>query len=140
MSDLNVDIKQGNLVDKPEVTEFENGDKVARFSIATSESWQREDGEWDERTSYFDVEVRGQRAETIEGKLDKGNRVIVEGKTRQDRWEDDDGNTRSSVKTVAYRVQKIGYPEKQDPQDIIDETEVDGVEEGDLFEESTEVI
>lgn len=147
MSDYNYDAKQGNLVDDPELIEYDNGGKVARFSIATSDTWQDNNGEWQERVNFFDVETMyDDQAENIAENYKKGNRVLVEGKLRQDRWEDQDGNTRSKVKIKARRVSKSGYPEGRDdaaPEEILDETEVNEVEseeEEDLFEENAEVI
>lgn len=140
MSDVNRTVEQGNLVGDPELTEYDNGDKVARFSIAVSDTWQDNEGEWQDRANFFDVEVRGnEQPERIANNFEKGDRAIVEGKLRQDRWEDDNGNNRSKVKIRAYRVSPDGYPDGQEgsPEEILEKTEVNETEtaneEEDLF-------
>lgn len=135
MSDYNYTAQQGNIVEDPELTEYDNGDKVTRFSIAVSDTWQDEEEEWQERPNFFNVEtIYDDQAERVAENYEKGNRVIISGNLHQDRWEDDDGNKRSRVKIEAKRISRDGYPNSENtPEEIIDETNVDESEEEDLF-------
>lgn len=135
MSDYNYTAQQGNIVEDPELTEYDNGDKVTRFSIAVSDTWQDEEEEWQERPNFFNVEtIYDDQAERVAENYEKGNRVIISGNLHQDRWEDDDGNKRSRVKIEAKRIRRDGYPNSENtPEEIIDETNVDESEEEDLF-------
>lgn len=72
------------------------------FPIAVNESYKK-DGQWQERTDFFDVEMFVKNPEGLEKKLQKGNLIMVIGKIRQDRWEDDKGK-HSKVKIVAQRI------------------------------------
>lgn len=73
------------------------------FPIAVNESFKK-DGQWQERTDYFDVEIFVSNPENLEKKLKKGNQVMVIGKLRQDRWEDKEGGKHSKVKIIARKI------------------------------------
>lgn len=130
-SDLNVDVKQGNITNDPEVKqEFDNGDKIVEFGLANKRSYQDSDGEWQDKTSFFNIKTTGQVAERVLENFEKGDRVIVQGRSQQERWENDNGDNRSRVVTRAYNVNKDGYPEgSDDPEEVMDDVEVDDIED-----------
>lgn len=70
----------GNLGQNPEVRTTESGKKLARFSVATNESYKNASGEWAKDTQWHNLVAWGKTAELVEKKLQKGNEVIVEGK------------------------------------------------------------
>jgi single-strand DNA-binding protein len=93
----------GNLTRDVELKEI--GDThVANFGIAVNRSYKNREGETVEEVDYFDVEVWGRQAEICDEYLSKGRGVLVDGRLKQDRWEDDDGNKRSKVKVVGNIV------------------------------------
>lgn len=84
----------GNLTRDPE--EFAGG-KGVKFSIACNESWFNKDKqEKDEYVNYFDIVVWGKAGEAVLKFCSKGSKVAVDGKLRQERWEND-GQNRSRV-------------------------------------------
>jgi single-strand DNA-binding protein len=87
----------GNLGADPEIRSFENGAKVARFSVATSENYKNREGEWQERTEWHDVVAWRQLADRAEQTLRKGMQVYVEGKLTHRSWEDSNGNKRRTT-------------------------------------------
>ncbi len=79
----------GNLGDDPKVIEFENNNKLARFPIATTESYMKKDSnERVENTEWHNIVVRNRQAEVVQQYLKKGDKVYIEGKLRTRKWED----------------------------------------------------
>ena len=79
----------GNLGRDPEVRTMQSGDKVANFSVATSERWKdRNSGEMQERTEWHRVVIFGRTAEIAEQYLRKGSKVYIEGQLQTRKWED----------------------------------------------------
>ena len=95
----------GNLGKAPEVRRLENGNTVAKFSIATNESWKDKSGEWQTQTEWHDIVVWGKLAEKAET-LDKGATLYVEGKLTHRTWDDKEGSKRKTTEVVAsyFRV------------------------------------
>jgi single-strand DNA-binding protein len=92
----------GNLGKDPEVRALENGAKLARFSIATSESYtDKNTNEKKEITEWHNIVVWRGLADVAENYLKKGMKVYVEGKLRTRSWQDEAGNAKSSTEIVA---------------------------------------
>lgn len=91
----------GNLGKDPEVRSLENGAKVARFSIATSESYKDTSGNWQERTEWHNVIAWRSLAEQSERSFKKGMLVYVEGKLTTRKWQDQEGKDRYTTEVVA---------------------------------------
>lgn len=92
----------GNLGRDPEVRTFNNGNKVANFSVACSESWKdRNTGERKEKTEWVNVAVFTPHIiEEIERRFRKGSTVIVEGKLQARKWQDQSGADRYTTEVV----------------------------------------
>ena len=100
-------IAVGNLGNDPEIRSFPNGDKIANFSIATSESWtDKTSGEKMERTEWHNVAVLNKGlANVCEKYLRKGSKILIEGKLRTRKWTDKAGNDRQSTEIVLQGYQ-----------------------------------
>jgi len=70
----------GNLGQDPEIITMENGAKLAKFSLATTESYKNTKGEKVEDTQWHNVVAWGKTADIVENYLLKGKQVAVEGK------------------------------------------------------------
>lgn len=92
----------GNLGRDPEIRTFNNGNKVANFSVACSESWKdRNTGERKEKTEWVNVAVFTPHIiEEIERRFRKGSTVIVEGKLQTRKWQDQSGADRYTTEVV----------------------------------------
>ncbi|MCL1929820.1 single-stranded DNA-binding protein [Candidatus Saccharibacteria bacterium] len=91
----------GNLTRDPETRSTSGGASVTNFSVAVNESWVDKSGEKQERTSFIECEAWGQRGETIAKYFTKGRQILVEGRLRQDTWEDKDtGKNRSAIRVA----------------------------------------
>ncbi|MFP4373716.1 MAG: single-stranded DNA-binding protein [Spirochaetaceae bacterium] len=106
MADINQVVLVGRLVRDAELRYLSSGTAVMNFSIAVNRRRKQGD-QWVEETSFFDVELFGRQAESIQRFMVKGKQVGVQGELRQDRWEQD-GQTRSKVKVHAINLQLLG--------------------------------
>jgi len=84
----------GNLGNDPEITAFENGNKVARFNIATNESYKNKQGERIENTQWHTVVAWNSLAKIIEDYVKKGQEIALEGKLVQRSYESKSGEKR----------------------------------------------
>jgi single-strand DNA-binding protein len=101
----------GNLGRDPEMRYMADGTAVTSFSVATSRAWNNKDGEKQEETLWFRVNVWGRQAETTNQYLVKGRRVLVEGSLQGDGetggprlWSKQDGTPAASFEIRANDV------------------------------------
>lgn len=94
----------GNLGNTPEVINLESGKKLAKFSIATNESYKNAKGEQIKDTQWHNVVAWGKTADIIEKYLQKGNEVAVEGKLVNRSYDDKEGNKRYITEIVVNEL------------------------------------
>ncbi|HRH11039.1 MAG TPA: single-stranded DNA-binding protein [Bacteroidia bacterium] len=94
----------GNLGAKPEIKTFDGGNKLARFSMATSEEFTTKKGEKVTETQWHSIAVWGKLADMIESQLDKGSYVSVEGKLVHRNYLDKNGVKKYITEVVASDV------------------------------------
>ncbi len=82
----------GNLGMDPEVKEVSNGNKMARFSLATSETYNNKKGEKVTDTQWHNLIIWGKLADIAEKYLKKGKQIAVEGKLETNSYDDKEGN------------------------------------------------
>lgn len=99
---VNKVILVGNLGQDPEIRSFQSGDRVANFSVATSESWNdRNSGERKEKTEWHRVSVTNQGlVKVIENYVKKGSKVYIEGQLETRKWTDQSGQERYTTEVV----------------------------------------
>lgn len=125
MSSFSVVVIVGNLTRDCQLKYTASGFPIGNFSVAVNTRKKSGDQYVDE-ANFFDVELFGKSAETLNQYLVKGKMVGIEGELRQDRWEQD-GQNRSKVKIVANKVNLLGgerkstdsgkqYPPEKDPE------------------------
>jgi single-strand DNA-binding protein len=87
----------GNLVDDPELRFTPSGAAVANFRIAsTPRTYDRQSGEWKDGESLFlSCSVWRQAAENVAESLQRGMRVIVQGRLKSRSYDDREGNKRT---------------------------------------------
>lgn len=78
----------GNLGTDPEIKHFEGGGSLARFPIATSESYTNRNGEEVNITEWHTIIARGKLVDVVEKYLKKGDKVYIEGRIRTRSWQD----------------------------------------------------
>lgn len=110
MAGVNKVILVGNLGIDPEVRTLENGTKLARLRIATSEAYTTKEGQRIEQTEWHTVTLWRGLAEIGEKYLAKGKQVYIEGKLKTRSWKDQEGNDRYATEIVADNMQLLGRP------------------------------
>lgn len=91
----------GNLGGDPEVRHLESGVQVARFSVATNESYKDKDGNFQQITEWHNVVCWRELAERAEKMLKKGMLVYVEGKISYRKYTTQEGQDRYVTDIVA---------------------------------------
>ena len=80
----------GNVGKEPEVTTLSNGKQVAKFSLATSESWKGQDGERQERTTWHNIVIYNEGlARIVQQYVHKGSKLYIEGAISNRSYEKD---------------------------------------------------
>lgn len=108
MAGVNKVILLGNLGKDPEVRSLEGGKRVAKFSLATTESYKDRDGNKVENTEWHNVEFWGPVVDVIEKYLKKGSSVYVEGKLRTRSYDDKDGVKKYTTEIVGQQLNLLG--------------------------------
>lgn len=100
----------GNLGSDPEVRYLESGSAVAKFNIATTETYTNKNGERVDNTEWHRIELWEGLAKVAEKYLKKGNQVYIEGRIRTDTWTDKEGQQRTGVTIRANSMTLLGGP------------------------------
>ncbi len=98
----------GNVGNEPEITNLESGKKVAKFSMATNESYKDSKGEKVTNTQWHNIVAWGKIAEIVEKYVGKGKEVAIEGKLTSRSYEDKDSLKRYITEVVANEILLLG--------------------------------
>jgi len=98
----------GHLGKDPEIVNLESGKTLAKFSIATNESYKNANGEKVENTYWHNIVAWGRTAQIAEKYLVKGKEVAIEGKLTNRAWDDKDGNNRYTTEVVCNELLMLG--------------------------------
>lgn len=109
MANVNKVILIGNVTRDIELKHTTKGTAVASASLALNRSYKTEQGEKHEETTFVDVEFWGRVAEVVSEYVKKGSPLYVEGRLKQETWEDkESGGKRQRIKVVAENIQLLG--------------------------------
>jgi single-strand DNA-binding protein len=125
---INKVILVGHLGRNPEVKTFDNGGKIANFSMATKEIWKDAKGDRQEQTEWHNIVVRKTSSLTFtELYLKKGMLVYVEGKLRSRSYKLKTGEDRTVLEVFAEDVQLLSNTKKEESiptnTEMVEETE-----------------
>ncbi len=98
----------GNLGNKPEVIILESGKKIAKFSIATNETYKNSKGEKVIDTQCHNIVAWNKTAEIIESYLDKGSEVMIEGRLVYRSYESETGEKKYITEIVCNEILMLG--------------------------------
>ena len=104
----------GHLGANLEVKKLDGGKTIAKFSMATNESYKNQKGEKVEETQWHNIVAWGKTAELMEQLLAKGKEVMVEGKLTSRSYEDKEGNKRYITEVVAQEFLLLGAKQAAD--------------------------
>lgn len=98
----------GNAGNDPEIKTFDAGKKLARFMIATNESYTNDKGEKVTDTQWHNITAWGKTAEIIEKYVTKGKELAIEGKLTHRSYDDRNGEKRYITEVVVSDVLLFG--------------------------------
>ena len=113
MSSLNKILLIGHLGRDPEIRYIEGNIAVARFSVATNESYKDKKGDWQTQTEWHDIVCWRNLAERAEKQLKKGSQVYLEGKLTHRKYQDKEGNDRYVTEVVANTIRILDRRESR---------------------------
>lgn len=105
---VNKVILVGNVGKDPEVHFIESNVAVARFPLATSETYRSKDGERVTTTEWHNIVLWRGLAEVADKFVKKGSQLFIEGKIRTRSYDDRDGNKRYITEIIADNMQMLG--------------------------------
>ncbi|SOE20969.1 single-strand binding protein [Spirosomataceae bacterium TFI 002] len=108
MAGLNKVLLIGNVGGDPEIRSLPSGSKVANFSLATSESYNDKSGQKQTVTEWHRIELWDGLATIAERYVKKGDPIYIEGKIRNERWTDKDGQEKTGVRIRGLSMQMLG--------------------------------
>ncbi len=89
---VNKVILLGNVGKDPEIKALPSGQPVANFSIATSDRYKDQQGNYQDRTEWHNLTAYGKLAEIVRDYVKKGNKLYIEGRLTTRSWDDKDTN------------------------------------------------
>ena len=117
MAGVNKVILIGNLGSDPEIRHLSSGSVVANYNIATSESYNKKNGERVTQKEFHRIELWDGLAKIAEQYLKKGQTVYIEGKLRTENWQDSDGNNRTTTRIRGLNMTMLGGRPEQNVSD-----------------------
>ncbi len=114
---MNKVILRGNVGQGPQITNFENGGKVAQFSLATTErGYKTQDGrEIPDVTDWHNIVVkRSGLAGICEQYVKKGSPLLIIGKVRTREYQDNAGQTRYITEIIVEELELLGGGQKHE--------------------------
>lgn len=106
----------GRLGQDPEVRHMPNGNAVANFTVATSESWKDQQGQKQERTEWHRITIYQKLAEIAGQYLHKGSNIYLEGRLQTREWTDKQGQKRYTTEIICHEMQMLdGKPQGAQP-------------------------
>ena len=108
---MNIAIIRGNVGQDPKITNFENGGKVAQFSMATTErGFTTKDGkEIPDKTQWHNILVKKSGLAGIcEQYVKKGTPLLIVGKIETRDYQDNAGQTRYITEIIVEEMELLG--------------------------------
>ena len=100
----------GNLGKDPEIQQLEGSVSVAKFSLATTESYKDQNGQTHSQTEWHSVVLWRGLAELAEKYLKKGSLVFIEGKLKTRSYDDKEGRKTYTTEIIAEQLILLDKP------------------------------
>lgn len=115
----------GRVGKDPEVKQLTGG-SMAKFTLATSESYKNKSGEKVEQTEWHNIIIWGNLCDIVEKYVKKGDMLYIEGKIVYGSYEDKDGNKRYTTDINVKELKMLGSKkDKAEPaSDFVDDAKV----------------
>jgi len=103
----------GNVGKDPEVKHLENGTTLAKFSLATTEVYKK-DNEKRSTTEWHNIVAFRNLGDIVKNYVKKGDALYIEGKIQTRSWEDKDGNRKYITEILCNNIQMLGSGKSDD--------------------------
>ena len=110
MEDTNISVLTGNLTRDPELRRSPAGTAICDIRLAVNgRRKEGQSGQWVDKPNFFNLTCFGALAESAAEYLEKGRRILVEGRLDWSEWEAKDGSgKRQAVQVIAARIRYLG--------------------------------
>lgn len=110
----------GNLTREPELRKTAGGLPVLSLGVAVNDRRKNsQTGEWDDYPNFIDCTLFGSRADNLASHLDKGSKVAIEGKLRQEQWESKDGQKRTKISVIIDSIEFMSRKDALAPKSAV---------------------
>jgi len=98
----------GNLGNDPEIITLDSGKKLAKFSLATNESYKDASGQKIDKVEWHNLVAWNKTAEIVENYITKGKEIAIEGKLTSRSYETKEGEKRYITEVVVSEILMFG--------------------------------
>jgi single stranded DNA-binding protein (ssb) len=112
MPTFNRVVLAGHLTREVDLRKTKNGSSVANAGIAVNDRVKRGDEYVDEPT-FLDLTLFGKTADFAAEYCGRGSLVLVEGRLKQDKWQDTDGKEKSKIVVIVEQLKLFERSKKQ---------------------------
>ncbi len=109
---MNTVILIGNIGNEPQIKQFDNGNKVANFPLATNESYKDKQGNKVEAAEWHNIVAYGKVVEVVEKYFKKGTKISITGKLKTRSWEQD-GQKKYITEIILNQFEFVGSANTQ---------------------------
>lgn len=110
---MNKIIVSGNLANVVTKKHLNNGMCVANSTLAINTNIKKQNGSKETEVCYIDITAYGKTAEILNQYTTKGTRLLIEGKLKQDIWQDSNGATKSKHYVIVERLEFLNRKAQQ---------------------------
>ena len=110
---MNKIIVSGNLANVVTKKHLNNGMCVANSTLAINTNIKKQNGSKETEVCYIDITAYGKTAEILNQYTTKGTRLLIEGKLKQDIWQDSNGTTKSKHYVIVERLEFLNRKAQQ---------------------------
>ena len=116
----------GTVGKDPVLKEIGSENKVANFSLATGKSYKDKQDQWQEKTTWHNIQVWNKLAEKAVKSITVGTMVFIKGEISNREYDDKDGNKRHITEIIASSIlvlnKKKTVEENNTPQPSVNST------------------
>ena len=98
----------GRLGQDPEIVTFQDGNKMAKFSLATDDSYKDKAGNKVERAYWHSIIVKGGLVNVVENYVNKGQEIAIEGKLTNRSYDTKEGEKRYVTEILVNELLMLG--------------------------------
>jgi single-strand DNA-binding protein len=126
---INKAILIGRVGKDPERTNFDNGDSISKFSLATTDKYKNKAGEKVENTEWHNIVISGKLTDIVDKYVKKGDLLYIEGKIKTKSFEKDGIKKYVTEIHVGYNgtIQMLGSKQSNSGNEVrLPESDIDG--------------